>query len=187
MTDWTEILLAGTDQTVDSLVADTEPLFRGEDLALHAGSFAERCLELLGAKPHHLLYLPADQARELLRRIHDDPDLRLERLREVHSASFAFTAEAYSRPAAAKIKKILHGDLPAGVSLIDGKDSEEVDPEAEGVELYTPVHKYTYHASGRFTGTPPGLFELYRRIRDVDFVKEKELEIEGREVEGLGA
>ena len=187
MTDgWIEILFAGTGQAADSLVADAEPqpLFRGEDLALHAGSFPERCLELLGAKPHHLLYAPADQARQLLHGIEEAPDLRLQRLREVHRASFAFTAEAYSRPAAAKIKKILHGDLPAGVSLINGKESEEIDPEAGGVELYAPVHKYTYHASGRFTGIPPGIFDLYRRIRDVDFVKEKELEIEGREVEG---
>jgi len=183
MTDWTEILLTGPDNQVNDLVndliggAEPQPLFRGEDLGLHAGSFPERCLELLGANPHHLLYAPADQARELLRRIRENPDLRLERSREVHSASFAFTAEAYSHPAAAKIKKILHGDLPAGVSLIDGQESEEIDPEAEGVELYAPVHKYTYRASGRFTGVPPGIFDLYRRIRDIDFIKEKELEI----------
>ena len=188
MTDWTEILFAGTGGAVDALTADADPqhLFRGEDLALHAGSFTERCLELLGAKTHHLLYAPADEARELVKRIEADPDLRLEQLRQVLGASFAFTAKAYSHPAAAKIKQILHGDLPAGVSLIDLKESEEIDPEAGGVELYAPTHHYTYHASGRFTGVPPGLFELYRRIQDIDFVKEKELEIEGREVTGLG-
>jgi hypothetical protein len=189
MTDWTEILVAGSGDAVDELVADADPqrLFRGEDLALHAGSFTERCLELLGAKTHHLLYAPADEARELVKRIEADPDLRLEQLRQVARASFAFAAEAYSHPAAAKIKKILHGDLPAGVSLIDCKDFEETDPEAGGVELYAPAHHYTYHASGRFTGVPPGIFELYRRIHDIDFVKEEELEVEGREVEGLGA
>jgi hypothetical protein len=180
---WYEILIQGTGDAVDALVADLGPrLFRGEDLALHAGAFPERILELLGAKTHHLLFAPADLARDLIRRIEADPHLRLERVREVQNASFAFEAEAYSHRVAEKIKSALHTDLPPGVTLEGCTESELRDPSAGGVELYTPVHEYTYHATGRFVGLPPGLFELHQRMQDIDFVKEKELEIEGREV-----
>jgi hypothetical protein len=181
---WYEILVTGTGDAVDALVEEAGPQrpVRGEDLALHAGTFPERLLEVLGAKTHHLLFAPADLARKLIRRIEAHADLRLERTREVLGASFPFEAEAYSHRAAEKIKKALHEDLPPGVSLVDCKESEEHDPSAKGVELYAAVHDYTYHATGRFKGNPPGLFELHRRMQDLDFVKEKELEIEGREV-----
>jgi hypothetical protein len=178
---WYELLIEGTGDRVDALVLEEREIFRGEDLALHAGSFPERILELLGAKTHHLLFAPADLARELIRRIEADPELRLERMRDVQGASFAFEAEAYSHPVAEKIKKALHDDLPAGVSL-DCKEAEERDPSAKGVELYAPAHAYTYRANGRFTGPPPGIFTLHQRMQDIDFVKEKALEIDGREL-----
>jgi hypothetical protein len=181
---WYEILVAGSGDAVDALVQEVGPQrpVRGEDLALHSGSLSERLQELLGAKTHHLLFAPTDQARELLRGIAENPELHLERLREVESASFAFETEAYARRIAEKIKHALHDDLPSGVSLVDFEESETIDPEAKGVELYAAVHEYTYRATGRFTGLPPGLFELHQRMQDIDFVKEKELEIEGREV-----
>jgi hypothetical protein len=181
---WYELLIAGTGDRVDAALTETpvDRLFRGEDLDLHAGAFSERLLELLGAKTHHLVFAPQDLTRDLIQKIETDEHLRLERVREVLGASFAFEAEAYSHPIAEKIKKALHDDLPPGVSLVDGQESEERDPEAKGVELYSPAHAYTYRASGRFVGAPPGIFELHRRMQDIDFVKEKALEIDGREV-----
>jgi hypothetical protein len=181
---WYELLIAGTGDQVDAVLSEipTDRLYRGEDLDLHAGTFSERILELLGAKTHHLVFMTEDPARDLIRRIEADEHLRLERVREVRGASFAFEAEAYSHPVAEKIKKALHDDLPAGVSLVDGRESEERDPDAKGVELYSPAHDYTYRTSGRFTGTLPGIFELHLRLQDLDFVKEKALEIDGREV-----
>jgi hypothetical protein len=182
--DWYELLIEGTGDRVDAVLTETpaDRLFRGEDLDLHAGALSERLLELLGAKTHHLVFVPKEQARGLIRRVEADEHLRLERVRAVLGASFAFEAEAYSHPISEKIKKALHDDLPAGVSLVDCRESEERDPDAKGVELYSPAHAYTYHASGRFTGTPPGIFELHRRMQDIDFVKEKSLEVDGREV-----
>jgi len=184
---WYELLIAGTGDRVDAVLSDTpaDHLFRGEDLELHAGAFPERLLQLLGAKTHHLLFVTGDPARGLIRRIEADEQLRLERVREVRGASFPFEAEAYSPAVAERIKKALHDDLPSGVSLVDSQESEERDPEAKGVELYSPAHAYTYRAAGRFTGLPPGIFELHRRMQDLDFVKEKELEIDGREVPSL--
>jgi len=181
---WVELLIEVKDDTVRDLLAPEGPgrIFRGEDLSLHAGSFPERILELLGAKTHHLLFAPAEQARELSRKIEADPELRLERVREIQGASFAFEAEAYSHPVAGKIRKLLHTGLPAGVRLEDHQESEERDPSAKGPELKGDVHDYTYQASGRFSGTLPGIFEMYQRLRDVDFVDEKELEIKGREI-----
>ena len=179
---WIELLVEGTADAVNALVAEVGPdrVFRGEDLELHAGSFPERILERLGAKTHHLLFAPEEPAQELIRRIEADSGLRLERIREVLSASFAFEAEAYSHVVAERIKKALH-DLPAGVRLEGFQETEEHDPSAKGLEIKGTVHEYTYRASGRFTGLPPGLFEQHLKLQDLDFVKAKELEIEGRE------
>jgi hypothetical protein len=179
---WYELLIEGTGDRVDRLVADERAVYRGEDLELHAGSFSERILELLGAKTHHLLFAPHETARELIHRIEADEHLCLEHVREVRGASFAFQSEAYSPAVAKKIQKALHEDLPAGVELVDCKESEERDPAAHGLEIHVAVHEYTYRATGKFTGPPPGIFTLYKRMQDLDFVKEKALEIDGREL-----
>ena len=46
---WYEILVTGTGDALDALVEEAGPQrpVRGEDLALHAGTFPERLLEVL--------------------------------------------------------------------------------------------------------------------------------------------
>jgi hypothetical protein len=182
---WCELLIEGAADAVRALAADLAPerVFRGEDLKLHAGSFSDRMMDLLGARTHHLLFVPAEEARELSRRIEGDPELRLEHVREIQQASFAFAAESYSHAVAEKIRKLICVDHPAGVELEDFAESEERDPDARGLDIKGAVHELTYCASGRFSGPPPGIFAMYERLRDVDFVEEKELEIKGREAE----
>jgi hypothetical protein len=186
---WSELLIEGTADAVRALASGMRPqrVFRGEDLKLHAGSFPDRILDLLGAKTHHLLFAPAEEALELKRRIEADPELRLEHVREIQEASFAFAAESYSYAVAEKIEKLIRADHPAGVKLEDFAESKERDPDAKGLDIKGAVHELTYCASGRFSGPPPGIFVMYERMRDVDFVDEKELEIKGREAPSPGA
>lgn len=188
MSAWYEVIIEGREEAIREILpgiaADGDAPFWGEDLDLHAGTLSERLLELLGARTHHLLFVPASQVGALLRMLKAKPEIRLERVREVLSGHFSFRAETYSREVAARIRGALHGPLPPGVLLGDFAEDEELDPDAKGVELYTPAHDYTYRAHGRFSGSPPGIFEMHRKLQALDFVHEEKLELEGREVEG---
>ena len=184
---WYEFLIEGPEESVREALSaiqdEGEKPVLGSDLALHACSFPERILDFLRARTHQIVFVPPSLARELAHEIEERPEIRLERLCEVVEGRFDFHAETYSRDMAERIRDAVHGHIPPGVRLEGFEESELRDPEAKGVELYTTVHDYTYKASGRFTGSPPGIFELHQRLRGIDFVKEDELEMEGREVD----
>jgi hypothetical protein len=189
MTAWYEVIIEGREEAIRKILpgvaSDGDAPVWGEELDLHAATLPERLLELLGARTHHLLFVPSSQIGALTRTLQAKPELRLERVREILGGRFSFHAKVYSQEVAARIREALHA-LPPEVRLEDFAEDEKVYPHARGVELYTPLHEYTYNASGVFTGLPPGLFEVHRKMQALDFVHQEKLELEGREVEGAG-
>jgi hypothetical protein len=190
MSAWYEMVIEGREDDIRELLSGVatggeRPLW-GEELDLPAGSFPDRIRELLGARSHHLLFVPGTQASPLVRAIQGKDEIRLERVREITGGRFSFKAKAYSPEVAAKIKQALHAPLPPGVVLEQDEEKERVDPEAKGVELYSPVHDFTYRCHGTFFGPPPGIFEIHRTLQALDFVHQEKLELEGREVEAAG-
>ena len=185
MSAWYEMVIEGREEDVRELLpgvaTDERPIW-GEELDLYEGSFSDRLRELLGASTHHLLFVPGTQAGPLVRAIQGKDEIRLDRVREVASGRFSFKAKAFSPEIAEKIKRALHSPLPPGVVLSDCDEAEDVDPEAKGVELYSPVHDYTWRCHGTFSGPPPGIFEIHRTMQALDFVHQEKLELEGREV-----
>ena len=186
MSAWYEMVIEGKEEDVRDLLpgvaAEGERTYRGDELDLHAGSFPERILELLGARTHQLLLVPGTQAGPFARAIQGKPEIHLEQVREITRGRFPFEAKAYSPDVAAKIKETLHAPLPPGVVLEDLVEGEDVDPSAEGVELYSAAHDYVYRCHGAFSGPPPGIFEVHRVLQALDFVHQEKLELEGREV-----
>jgi hypothetical protein len=190
MSSWYEMVIEGKEEDIRELLpgvaTDGERPFWGGELDLHAGSLPDRIREMLGARTHHLLFVPGTQVGPLVRAIQGRAEIRLEHVREVLSGRFPFTAKAFSPEVAEKIKRALHSPLPPGVVLEACEEEEDVDPEAKGVELYSPVHDYTYRGHGTFSGTPPGIFEIHRTMQALDFVHQEKLELECREVEAAG-
>lgn len=185
MSVWYEMVIEGREEDVRDLlpgVATDERPFWGEELDLFEGSLSDRIRELLGARTHHLLFVPGTQAGPLVRAIRGKDEMRLEHVREVASGRFSFSAKAFSREVAEKIQRALHSPLPPGVVLHDCDESEDVDPAAKGVELYSPAHAYTWRCQGAFSGPPPGIFEIHRTMQALDFVHQEKLELECREV-----
>ncbi len=186
MSAWYEMVIEGKEEDVRDLLpgvaTDGERTYWDDELDLHAGPFPDRIRELLGARTHHLLFVPGTQVGPLVRAIQGKPDISLERVREITRGRFAFEAKAYSPEVAAKIKQALHAPLPPGVVLEAFEEEEDVDPSAKGVELYSPAHDYVYRCHGIFSGTPPGIFEIHRALQALDFVHQEKLELEGREV-----
>lgn len=187
MSPWYELVIEGREDDVRELLpgvaTDGEHPYWGEDLDLQGNSLPDRLRELLGARTHHLLFVPGTQVGPLTRAIEGKPEIRLERVREIASGCFSFEAEAYSPEVAARIKRVLHGPLPPEVVLETSDEKEREDPEAKGVELYSPVHDFVYRCRGSFSGPPPGIFEIHRTLQGMDFVHPEKLELEGREVE----
>jgi hypothetical protein len=187
MSRWYELLIEGSEGALKSFLEDRREAqaILGSELRLGSASLSERILEVLGAKSHHLLFAPADHARLLVDALVARSDLRLERLREIEEGSFSFAAEAYARDVAQAIQGALHEALPPGIFLEDFQESETVDPEAKGVDLYAPVHDYIYRASGTVRGSLPGLLEMHRRLTELEFSKPGEIAIQAREVEEI--
>ena len=70
-----------------------------------------------------------------------------------------------------------------GTRVDDLQETEDVHPEAHGVELYAPVHDYIYRASGRVAGSFPGVVEIQRHLAEMEFVQVERLHLEGNQPE----
>ena len=167
---WYELLIEGSEDELESLLQGRDDVIRGSELRLASESFADRILEFLHARNHHVVFAPESLAREL----------RPETIREVVEGHFGFKAEAYNPEIGAKIHDALNSNLPDGVMCVD-LEKEERHPEAKGVELFTPAHDYVYKARGTIVGKPPGILEMNRRLCRLDFVHEEPLELVYRE------
>jgi hypothetical protein len=193
MSTWYEIIVTGSEDTLRGFVAACEAVLGGEEVALYGHDleleprrFSQRLQELFAAGSHHLIFAPPRLTEELvaaLRSRGKGAGLELERLEEVLRAKMPFSAEAFSRDVAQKIKQKLLVGFPPGVESTDLEESEEVDPSARGAELYTPEHEFVYRVAGAFAGPLPGILEMRRRARHLPFVRVKPLQLETRPAE----
>lgn len=179
---WYELLVEGSEDHLEALLQDFPgEVIRGSELRLASESFTDRVLEFLHARTHHVVFAPAEHARELVRAIREWSGVRLESVREVIEGRFGFSAEAYNPEIGAKIHAALNTDLPDGITCVD-LEKEERHPDARGIEMFTPAHDYVYRSRATIVGTPPGILEMNRRIVRLDFVREEPLELVCREV-----
>ncbi len=92
-----------------------------------------------------------DQLRRLRERIEAETGLQVLALNHVRSAELTFHYEAYALRYAEQIQARLD-DLPAGLRLLDHEKQENIDPDARGVEIYSPTHDYEIKGHGRIVG-----------------------------------
>ncbi len=97
-------------------------------------------------------------------------DLEAGSVDPVDYGELEFEFEVYDRDEAVKLRAVVESDLPAGVRLEDYDIGEEVDEDAKGVELYSPVHHYKCSGSGRFVGAVAGIFDLAHRLEGQSFL-----------------
>ena len=94
---------------------------------------------------------------------------------EIESASFEFKIEAYSREHADRIKELLKKQR--GVKLSLGKIKEEKRPEDKGVEVYTPVHDYTYAVNGKVSGAFDKVYEVFTKFKKEPLIEVSTMEL----------
>lgn len=188
MSVWQQLVVVGAEKPLRAFVAGfaagrgvTDCVLFGHDLGVGAASLSERVRDLLAAGSHHLLLAPAEIAAPLaaaLAELRDDLDLHLERSAAVRSASTSFVAEVFSDELGARVRSEMCDALPPGVAMEEYTESERREPGARGAELYAPEHAYTFRASGRLVGPLPGVLEMRRRARRLEFVTVEAIALE---------
>jgi hypothetical protein len=188
MTAWYEIVVSGAEDGLRGFVAACEAsaggglgAVFGRDLDLEGSRLSSRLKELFAAGSHHFVFAPARLAGEILRALErggKEAELDVESVGKITAARLPFAAKAFSAEAAAALKATLLAGLPPGVAVDGLVEEEERDPEAHGVELYTPEHEFTYRVEATFSGAMPGILEMRRRLGDVPFAKVHPLEVE---------
>jgi len=195
VTPWNEVAVHGREDVVRAFVAgflaargerEGSVLF-GSELDLEPESLGERVRELFVAGAHAILLAPQPLADALAAALVEGGPavgVRLEHRREVRAAGVTFRAEMFSRTQADGLRHALRTAVPEDTRVENLKESEDVHPEARGVDLYAPVHDYIYRASGRIAGAFPGVLEMRRRLGDMEFVDVGRLHLEDMPVSG---
>jgi hypothetical protein len=93
----------------------------------------------------------------------------------IDGARFSFSARVYSKQHGEKIQAMF-GDPPEGVA-VSGEMNVKVDPEAEGVEMYAPVHEYELKADCVVSGPIDGVLHLYRQAGQEELIQLDDLEL----------
>lgn len=188
MGTWHELIVAGSDAALRGFIAgfvagrgEREEIALAADLDLEPASLAGHLRELFGQRPGHLLFAPARVATALadaIRSHGEAADLHLSGVNAVNRATFTFTAETFAPAVAARIRERFLSDLPVNVELIDLREDERREEEANGPELYSPVHGYTWRVTGSVVGPLGGVLEMRRRARVSEWISTGSLMIE---------
>jgi PAS domain-containing protein len=185
---WYEIVVHGAEAAIRAFVAgfcsdrgdEEHAILFGDDLDLEPESLGERLKELFLTGSHRVLLAPAPLADSLVRALESrgrEAGIALDGRHIIRGASFTYRAETFARPLAEQLQAAL-ATSPAGIEIVDRHDDEEEHPDAEAVDLYAPVHRYAFRASGRIVGEFPGVLEMNGRLRGMDSVELSRLHLD---------
>lgn len=177
MNEWHIVVVEGHERELRAFVSgfvadrglDAKAIVLGDDVGLARESLVER-LRVLVRGGHHAVLVPASLADPLTDAISRAVGLRAIDRHPIASATFRFSAEAFSRDVSTTIRSICR-TLPAGVHFAEHAESESSSSSHTGVELYAPVHAYAYRVKGELAGSPAGVLDVRRKLGDVEVVR----------------
>ena len=181
MEPWHELVIDGSEDAVRGFVVgvlagrgSTAPAYFGRDLGLEHESLVERLRALFAEGTHHVVFASGSLATALAQALAArgvDAGLRLEHSRVVRGARFHFTVTTYSHDVALTLRRTFRDAVPPGVRVEGFTEQEVTDPDAIGVEIYRPIHHYTYTCSGETIGDVGGVLDLRHRASEIDVVE----------------
>lgn len=175
------------------VIKGDEKIIKGFLVGYRAGKHAKRGLlfcEGLPIDTHHLReilhghphweHIVAESSQHkafvaAIGRVAHDLDLEIISDRRISKTYFEFRVETFARKVATSIKRFL-GRPPAGVKVRHNV-REHIDPDAKGVEMYSPVHDYKYAGDARAEGNIEALLRYHRKLDDHDFVEVHDIKI----------
>jgi hypothetical protein len=155
------------------------PVFNHE-FGIQDETLAETLKEWVGlSDPLTRLIIP-EVALPIVRRALDDPrsvGLALRSARPIVTSSFDFTLAVFNAELGAKVRDIF-GKVPPSVTVTGWAPIEEENPDATGVELYSPAHDYELKGQGAVAGPFREVLYVHEQARRVSQVKESRLALE---------
>lgn len=155
------------------------PVFNHE-FGIQNETLAETLKEWVGLSDPLTRFIVPEAALPVLRRALADPrsvGLTLREARPILSASFEFTVAVYNAELGRKVREIFTkvppGVVVAGLSLV-----EEEDPDATGVELYSPAHDYELKGKGTVSGSFRDVLYVHEQARREGQISESRLALE---------
>ena len=134
------------------------------------GSLLDSLKERMHLETHMILSRAlADKIVEALGES-DVIDLEAEEIHEIRHIELPFEFKCFSRDEAVEIRARIEKDLPRGVTLEDYEVKENIDEDAAGVEMYSPVHDFVAVGKGRYVGPVPGVMKMRGRLENRDFI-----------------
>ncbi|MHB8080091.1 MAG: hypothetical protein ACYDIE_12655 [Candidatus Krumholzibacteriia bacterium] len=144
-------------------------------------TLGNRLRGMVGLSPHECRAIVDQASRDRLvalsSRLESEAGLRLSDEGRVRAARFLFRYQAFARRYGEEIQTLLKG-LPAGLTVDGGGPVETVDPEATGLEAYSPAHEYEISGEGSISGRVDLVIEARRRLAEHPLVHAESLEIE---------
>jgi hypothetical protein len=174
MANWHVIAVDGSERELRAFVsgllaarnADPSAIVFGDDVGLEGGSLGDRMRGLLHGG-HHATLAPdplADALADALAQGGAALGLRVTDRRPVTRATFEMHAEVYSRDVSAQLRAALRG-----APMSQHSESEQAHAEDKGgVDLYAPVHTYTYRVRATVNGPVGEVLAVRRRLADVE-------------------
>jgi hypothetical protein len=169
-----EVIFKGSPQAVRGLLtgmalAGQEPqsaFFNFESGVFHE-ELGEKLAELVHLRHHdcHLIIdgVTATRIKKTAARIQESSGLELVSCRHIRSAEFGFNYSVYARRYDEEIADLLD-DLPQGIKLMDFERRERLDPDARGIEAYTPVHDFEADGEGKVRGRVDLLIDVRQQL-----------------------
>lgn len=107
--------------------------------------------------------------KSAIRRAPESYELEIVETYRLRRAYYHFKFKTANRKVAGQLKRVI-GKLPAGVRATDYDPKEIIDPSARGTEGYAPVHEYVFKGNGVIEGSPEGVFKMYQKMEENDFI-----------------
>lgn len=176
MAQWTELVIEGSDDVARAFVtgfvagrggnAQAE-VVHARDVDLEPVSLGDRLRELLRASSHVVVFAGPALAAPLRAALQEQGrphGLVLESERAVASARVDVRAELASREASTRLREVI---ARSGRTLRfeAHQETEEEHAEGKGVELYAPLHEYTYRMSATLAGGVGDVVAIVRELR----------------------
>lgn len=105
-------------------------------------------------------------------------ELKIVATKKVKQAGFKFSVETFSKEHGEKIKNLLE-ERPKDVFVTEEtRFKTKIDPKAEGVELYAPVHDFEYRGKGKIFGKPREVIKIYLQAAKEPLINLEKIEFE---------
>ncbi len=114
---------------------------------------------------------------ETIKASEDSIKLKIKSRKLIVSASFTFHFEVFNREKADEIRKLINS-IPSTLHLENFKEDEYTENEGRGIEMYAPLHDYSYSGRGHIRGEFSDLIGLYKTFNNQDSMETTRVELE---------